>query len=1085
MLSLQIRTLGTLDIQANHAPLPSSFSLRQRLLLVYLVEQRENQSRSKVARLLWPRVETAAALNSLRTLLVMLRKAGLQEFLEIDRSSIHLNPALKIEQDSTQIRTIAASLNNASVSELQAAADLYQGGFLSSISLDDWPELDDWALTIRAQVEVSMVAILMQIIPLLLTSKSDPPAAVRYARLLVEMAPEDEDVQLLLVRALAANSQIAEALQKIKAYQRTLGQGNHPGIVSPALLNLIAQLENPSQAVRLVAMQHSETQPGSTPSLIPPTVPLSPANPLPANITPPMGRQAEQATLYRLLAEGHRMISIVGIGGAGKTFFIRSQIQSLKKNFSGGIAFVDLRGVEPSEEMLLTAIAAALSIPPTPSLSLWERIVSSIAQASVCLILDNYEAFVPMTASLLLKILEYNHSLHLIVTSRQRLNLSVETVLPLNGLTIYESGDAGRNFDSFSPAVMLFIYSAQQVLPQFAPDEAMRRKISAICQQLGGLPLAIQLAACQIDFYGLDELAGAIDTDLNLLRDERYGRAQEHATIPIVLEAMWRSLSPQAADVLQALTLFASTWSREAMMTIVSPNHTVYHELVNASLLQSPEPGRFSLHPLVKRFAETRMDKDIDPDITARYQAYFLNLLDLGEFLLQQTRILDPEVFRSLQATQTDIFAAWRWAIQQEHWPLLDKALISLCHYLLLTLQTNQGLALLQLLLDSLPAHSQQTKLQNRLAALATFLSGVLHTARGDQSEGLEWRSKGIHLLEPVGLAYEKAAAYAYHANALLTTKLYLSEGIVFLRKATVLADAYEFRSIQMGVKTSLLYHAIFWGRWREVQHLDQQILQILETIENKNSHALISCCQTPMFFGDWAEVERRIDMTERYFHNKSSASSALLWLKIYRCEALAAKGDMRTAILALQTHLPQFTANSPANAPIFWSVLALYHLVAGEPSAAMEIADHAVILARQINYPMLAIQGVLHAAVVYVSTGQIEKGEPLLQEALAMGLEAPNTPLAFTALYHLATLHYQNLPQALYERIVKIAAISPALYYAHRLLTTKQAGQQTEIMSADEQDALWATDFVIVRTLVEEVKRALAISGSDKQQRR
>ena len=228
------------------------------------------------------------------------------------------------------------------------------------------------------------------------------------------------------------------------------------------------------------------------------------------------------------------------------------------------------------------------------------------------------------------------------------------------------------------------------------------------------------------------------------------------------------------------------------------------------------------------------------------------------------------------------------------------------------------------------------------------------------------------------------------------------------------------------------------------------------------------------MFLDDWPEAERRIADWEAYLQAKSTYDMMHPWIDIFRAEVLAARGELDTAIATLQMVLPGFAARRPATAPMAWGELSIFQARAGDRAAALRTAAHTIQSARAVRHAILRDQALVHAAVAISLTGDTALASSILAEALETGLEAPNAALAFTALYHLAMLYQADLPQALNERLNKIAAVCPAMYYGERPLARECCAAQRITVSETEYDRLWATDLAEIRRLAREVKDVL-----------
>ncbi|MCA9200382.1 MAG: hypothetical protein KDA87_22735, partial [Planctomycetales bacterium] len=199
---LRIDSLGKFEVSLDGSSFVEGVEPRRGLLLTYLAENQGPQLRSEIAQLLWPNTEERLALNSLRVLLSRMRRQATTPFLDADRTTVSIGADAEVSYDVDQIRAVGRRVHEVDEATLRQAADLYEGSFLATCSLDEFPALDEWAAAIRAEVEMLMVRILYKLSKLLLESRSDSEAAVRYAQHLVELAPEDDEIQGIYLEAL-------------------------------------------------------------------------------------------------------------------------------------------------------------------------------------------------------------------------------------------------------------------------------------------------------------------------------------------------------------------------------------------------------------------------------------------------------------------------------------------------------------------------------------------------------------------------------------------------------------------------------------------------------------------------------------------------------------------------------------------------------------------------------------------------------------------------------------------------------------------------------------------------------------------
>lgn len=211
---------------------------------------------------------------------------------------------------------------------------------------------------------------------------------------------------------------------------------------------------------------------------------------LPVQHTPFVGRTHELTEIARLLAEPTcRLLSVVGLGGIGKTRLALEAATHQGGIFADGVFFVPLAFLH-SPDLLASVIASALNVAFFGKESPDVQIVRYLREKHLLLILDNFEHLLE-SSGLLSAMLNATTAVKLLITSRERLNLEEEWVLTLDGLH-YPDAQASEPPECFD-AVQLFTHRARQIQSTFSMA-ANVRPIVAVCQRVEGMPLALELA---------------------------------------------------------------------------------------------------------------------------------------------------------------------------------------------------------------------------------------------------------------------------------------------------------------------------------------------------------------------------------------------------------------------------------------------------------------------------------------------------------------------------------------------------------------------------------------------------------------
>lgn len=411
-----------------------------------------------------------------------------------------------------------------------------------------------------------------------------------------EAAPDRERTHMLLAEALARAGRSADALRVIRRYGRTLAEES--GLeMSSAMIDL-------ERAVLGDAFES--------------TVPVSNAllwqrRRTPARWTPPdarlVGREAELATLESL-AEGHRLVTVVGPGGVGKSRLLMELL---------------VRRSEPPVVVLLasydvgvdvaTAIAVELGLEPS-SCELLVAIVERLRMAPTTIVLDNCEHVLASARRVVAVLLRQTHRLTVLVSSRHRLGLPEEQLVHVEPLTL----SADRR--GWSPAVELFVERVGRPASPRSAEPRTSRSTGAICRLLGGLPLALELAASRVHLLGLEAVR------YQLARRRSTGGMHELAMDAVVRWSL-DLLSRDARTLFREICVLPATFDLDAVGAIASVAHPVaaFGELLDAALVREHVDDAHRTFRILEPIRQAGMSEAHEPAV----RAYVAWVLDLAE----------------------------------------------------------------------------------------------------------------------------------------------------------------------------------------------------------------------------------------------------------------------------------------------------------------------------------------------------------------------------------------------------------------------------------------------------------------------
>ena len=288
---------------------------------------------------------------------------------------------------------------------------------------------------------------------------------------------------------------------------------------------------------------------------------------LPVHLPPLYGRDADAAALKALMA-GHRLVSVVGPGGIGKTRLAQAVAHDMQQTNIGGAWLVDLAPITKPELAALT-VARALGHPIGPAKAI-ASLVEAIRGQELLLVLDNCEQLVGAVAELARAIFAGAPGVKLIVTSQEPLRLAEEQVYRLGPLAVPANPNADAATALDHGAIALFVARARAADARFEVDEDNVGATIEICARLDGVALAIELAAARVSLLGVHGVRQRLDERFQLLAGGRREALPRHRALSAALEWSYGLLSDGERHVLDRLGIFVGGFSLEAAQILVA-----------------------------------------------------------------------------------------------------------------------------------------------------------------------------------------------------------------------------------------------------------------------------------------------------------------------------------------------------------------------------------------------------------------------------------------------------------------------------------------------------------------------------------
>lgn len=869
-MHLSLHFLGSFQVKLNENTLTASRAKKIEALLAYLaMEAERTHRREALVGLLFPELPEAQARANLRQTLTRLRRAikdakADPPFLLATRETTQFNLASNVTLD---VLTFEEGLNgcekhrgqrNGRCSNCIALAsksvDLYHGPFMDGFFLEDSIAFDDWVLGHRERLQQVALEALQQITDYH-EMRGEYSTAESFARQQITIEPWYESAHLQLMRLLVYQGKRTAALRQYESL-RTILQDE---------LGVEPEPETESFYKQITAIK--EERPYR----------------LPPGERSIGGRDDELAKINVQLADPERrLITLVGVGGIGKTTLAIEIGRRVAANHWGpffhGVFYVPLAEIEISADSqgstapLVTAVAEVLGFtfagtqPPEKQLHYYLR------DKSLLLILDNFEHLLRNGYPFVQRLLQATQHLKLLVTSRERLKMAQEWVIPIDGLSVPQTGQNDSRY-----ALELFKQRASRLVPDFAigpADDPSNQRcnetdVVKICQLVNGLPLGIELAATWVRMLTCEEIAAEIAQNLDFLQSTLHDVPERHQSLRAVFDYSWNLLDAKEQKVLCQLSVFRGPFDRHAAAAVAGATLPILSTLVDRSLIQQ------HLHDAAQgtirhnwlevlrqyaagKFAETTSnEQDGETAVRNRHATYYLQLLSNYRNDLRGSR--QQETLDAITQEMANIRAAWHWAVAGNNFTLIGSVTDALGLFYYVRSWFTEGAELFA-------AAASQYRTQNSnftdelIYGNLLARQGWLTFLSGRQSEGQALLTESLKILRPT----EDYDALAYTLNFLAVT-IYTSGDYTVARQLAEEGLALSIThddQYRMAVAYNILSQiAYLQGRYGQARTHSRNSLELENSLGNRWSmgFSLTNLGRVAYATEDFDEAETRL----------------------------------------------------------------------------------------------------------------------------------------------------------------------------------------------------------------------------------
>ena len=920
-MGLRLTFLGGFEAALDGKPITGFISSKAQAVLCYLAVDGRTHSRHALATMFWSDMPDKEAMTNLRQVLSNLRKlAG--DHVTITRqtavfnryNSYWLDVAVFVASSEWRVASGDSSpaARHSPLVRLEEIAALYRGDFLAGFHVRNAPDFEAWARLQQEWMREHALDIFGRLTTQQIAQGAYKRALASLARQL-EMEPWREEAHRQRMWLLAKTGQRNAALHQYDVCRHILRQEL---AVEPAQETTL--LYNRVRAAR-----------------------KRPFFPQPHPVASFIGREQELAEIGRLLrGTAYQLISIVGLGGMGKTRLAQEAVRGWPHLFLDGSFFVRLAAVE-SEAGVITAVARAIGLHFYGRSPRRQQLITHLRDQETLLVLDNIEQLVAGDGTaiipLLIDLLEQAPQLKLLITSRQRLNLRQEWVLPLDGLAVEDNAD------------VLFVERARQHGAVHVGDAP---SVSRICHLLGGSPLGIELVAGLTAQQSCAAIAQQLTQDLDAAAASWRDVIPRHRSLRVVFEQSWRLLPATLRATLARLSLFHGRFSAAAALRVSGAVASDLRLLADRSLLVV-DNGRFDLHPVIQQFTQGKLEAMGEmAAIWAAYGGYYADFLQQRESVAHT-----PLMLAEIDGEWSNIAAAWGWMMSEGVVTAVNQSIIPLFTFLETRARYQEGVSMMGEAVNMLAAITDNP--EARLAyGRALMFSGVFIGCMGRFKEALAEHKRSFHVLQSLPHEPEMARSLIYHALNLQDVGRYDEAETYCQRGLTLYQKLNDKSGIASAIKT--LGHIDYnSGRWKQARRYYEQTAVLYEELGNQreSSAMLLNLGNIAYEQGAYTEAKARYSESLLFKEAVGDLSGIARATHNLGLTALALKEYDEARRFSNRSIQISSSINARQVTTVSYELLGDVALAQNEHEAARTAFRQALALAREGQYEVLSVK--------------------------------------------------------------------------------------------------------------------------------
>src|SRR5215207_2588198 len=784
---MDFRILGPLEVDEGGRAIPIVGDRQRALLAILLINANEPVSADELIDELWGEHAPASPRKGLQVQVSRLRKALAESsvrlvtqpngyLLRVEPGELDLDRCERLAGQGRQ--ALDAEGPGRAAERLREALALWRG-----------PALGEFAFESFAQPEIGR---LEELRLGLLEDRIDADLACgRHAELvgeleaLVAQHPLRERLRGAQVLALYRGGRQAEALEAYRAARAMLDEelGLEP---TPALRDLEHAILTHDAGLRA------------------PAAPAPAVSRLPAPPTPTIGRDEDLRAIAELFhREHHRLVTLTGPGGVGKTRLALDVARQLESEYPDGTWLVSLAATAQPEHVP-SAVAQALGVALVPGESPLAAARRFLGPKRGLLVLDNFEHLLAATP-LVSDFLACCPALCVLATSREALRLKAEHRYSVAPLDVPEDG--APEAVAQAAAAALFVERARSRDQAFALTQANAHAVASVCRRVDGLPLAVELAAARLAVLDPDELDARLAQALDALGSGPRDAPARQRTLRATLEWSHRLLSKPEAEAFARFAAFAGGATVEAAEEVTGADLAVLEGLVEKSLLRR-ESDRLMMLETVRAYAREQFEHDDSgSEVRLRHCLHFVALAERATPHLRTHA--EPDWIARLDAEAENFRAALDWALSEGQPALAVRLAGRLGKFWEFTGASVEGGRWLKAALE---AADDEVPLEDRARALRAQVvtledQGAPYDAGGSLAAGKRIASEAVALSrragDPAGIAEALLYLSLFDENEPEHRRALADEALAYARKAGaegLIADALAARALSFRI---------------------------------------------------------------------------------------------------------------------------------------------------------------------------------------------------------------------------------------------------------------------------------------------